>query len=72
MNIEELEEELCNIFQAQFQIRKGKNNKIVIYTSLIENDDGELEDADSDDDFSDDLEGLDDESLDMLEEDEDE
>ena len=36
MNIEELEEELFNILQAPFSIRKDKNNKIVIYTSLIE------------------------------------
>jgi len=72
MNIEELEEELFNILQAPFSIRKDKNNKIVIYTSLIELEDGELEEKDAVDASDDDIESFDDESLDVLEDGDDE
>lgn len=71
MNLDELEEELSVVLPGPFSIRKGKGNKIVIYTTLVEKEDGELE-SDEDDDSNEeefDLEDEDIESLDALEDD---
>lgn len=57
MLIEELEEQLDELFPNGFAIEKLDNGEIVIYTGLVENDDSELipldteEDADYDPDL---------------------
>jgi hypothetical protein len=62
MNLEELEEELEKVLPAGFQIEKDKNGRIIIRTGLIQDEDGELVDFDSEDDdvdFDPDFESLD-------------
>lgn len=72
MNIEELEEELIDLLGCTVRIARDKNKRLVIYTNLVEMEDGELEPEDNEDHDDEEPDELDDmESLDALEGDED-
>lgn len=47
MNLEDLEEALADILPAGFQIEIGKRGQLVVYTNLLQDEDGELVDFDS-------------------------
>jgi hypothetical protein len=53
MTLDELEQELEEIFPHGFQIETDSDGQMVIYTHLTENDDGELEPLDSSCDYYD-------------------
>lgn len=50
MNIEDLEEALQEILPAGFQIETGKRGELIIFTNLIQDEDGELVDFEGDED----------------------
>lgn len=66
MNIEELEEELDTLFPGGFSIETDSHGQIVIYTGLMEDEDGELLPIDNEesDDFDPDTDQLEDEDID--------
>lgn len=70
MNLEELEEELAAVLPAGFQIETDNHGQIIIYTGLMQDDDGELVDFEGDDadeedpDFDPDFESLEEVDLD--------
>ena len=51
MNLEFLEEEISQILNHGYDIRKDKNGQIVIYTRLKEANDGELVEMEDDEDL---------------------
>ena len=66
MNLEELEEALEELLPG-FQISTDKHGQIIIYTGMIQDEDGELltmDDDDGESSFDDDTEQLDDEEFD--------
>ncbi len=65
MNIEELEEELDALFPGGFSIETDNHGQIVIYTGLMEDEDGELLPIDNEesDDFDPDTDQLEDEDI---------
>ena len=70
MTLDDLEEALADILPAGFSIEKNKHGEVIIFTGLSLDDDGELDDFESDDededpDLSDEgFEPLEDENLD--------
>lgn len=74
MNLEELEEELENILPPGFAIETDNRGRVIIYTNLQLDDDGELVSANGDEDEDEDEEfDGDDEDLEPLpDEDDDE
>jgi hypothetical protein len=66
MNIDELEEALDELFPNGFSIETDNHGQLVIYTGLVQDDDGELVPADveEDEDIDPDLDQLGDEDLD--------
>lgn len=66
MNYEELEEALDELFPGGFSIETDNHGQLVIYTGLVEDEDGELvpSDLEEDEDVDPDLDPLDDEDLD--------
>lgn len=62
MNIEELEEALADVLPGSFSIETNKHGQIIIHTSLIQDEDGELVPAESEEDeeFDPDLDPLED------------
>lgn len=66
MNIDELEEELDTLFPGGFSIETDSNGQIVIYTHLIQDDDGELStmDEEESEDFDLETDQLEDEDID--------
>lgn len=62
MNIEELEEALDELLPSGFSIEHLEDGQIVIYTGLMQDDDGELIQMDEDDEeYDEDTEPLGDE-----------
>ncbi len=53
MDIQDLEEALDEILNSAFKISYAKNGKIVIYTELRANEDGEIVDFDPDEEDED-------------------
>jgi len=72
MNLDDLEDALNEILPGGFSIESTKEGEIVIFTHLMEDDDGELVDLelDEDDDFH--KENYDDEDEEFSDEDDDE
>ena len=66
MNYEELEEALDELFPGGFSIETDNHGQLVIYTGLVEDDEGELIPADleEDEDVDPDLDPLEDDDLD--------
>ena len=66
MNYEELEEALDELFPNGFSIETDNHGQLVIYTGLIESEEGELVPADleEDEDVDPDLDPLEDDDLD--------
>jgi hypothetical protein len=66
MNIDDLEEALDELFPGGFTIDTDSNGQIVIYTGLVQDDDGELTplDTEESDDFDPDTTPLEDEDVD--------
>ncbi|HEY5267564.1 MAG TPA: hypothetical protein VII94_00315 [Candidatus Saccharimonadales bacterium] len=50
MNIEDLEEALADVLPGSFSIETNKHGHIIIHTSLIQDEDGELVPLDSEED----------------------
>lgn len=66
MNYEELEEALDELFPGGFSIETDNHGQLVIYTGLVEDDEGELIPADleEDEEVDPDLDPLEDDDLD--------
>jgi hypothetical protein len=66
MNYEELEEALDDLFPGGFSIETDNHGQLIIYTGLIEDDEGELipVDLEEDEEVDPDLDPLEDDDLD--------
>lgn len=71
MNIEELEEALEDVLPNGFQIETDNHGQIIIYTGLMQDDDGELIDFVADDDEDEEDEDFDPDFEPLEEEDDD-